>query len=167
MATRSIFNNSWKYTWDDSSEFRENYIVKNTFWLASNTYILYSILGLLLIIIGILAGRVWWSKLLWPFLCLALSSLAILLLTTNLLEPSAVRYLSDYVNETAKDSTYTESIIIEKLVEILTSYLQDIFNGIKGLSLKVLATGSVLTIALFLWMGFNKSRHTTQTYYGR
>ncbi len=166
-TTRSIFNNSWKYTWDDSSEFRENYIVKNTFWLASNTYILYSILGLLLIIIGILAGRVWWSKLLWPFLCLALSSLAILLLTTNLLEPSAVRYLSDYVNETAKDSSYTESIIIEKLVEILTSYLQDIFNGIKGLSLKVLATGSVLTIALFLWMGFNKSRHTTQTYYGR
>ena len=146
---------------------RDNYIVVNTFSLASNTYILYSILGLLLIIIGVLAGRVWWSKFLWPFLCLALSSLAILLLTTNLLEPSAVRYLSDYVNETAKDSSYTESIIIEKLVEILTSSLQDIFNGIKGLSLKFLATGSILTTALFLWLGFSRSRNTALTYYDR
>ena len=166
-TTRSIFNNSWTYTWDDENEFRENYIVRNTFSLASNTYILYSILGFLLIIIGVLAGRVWWSKLLWAFLCLALSSLAILLLTTNLLETSTVRYISDYVNETAKDASYTESIIIEKLVEILKSSLQDIFNGIKGLSLKFLATGSILTIALFLWLGFSRSRNTAQTYYDR
>jgi len=166
-TTRSIFNNSWTYSWDDGNEFRDNYIVMNTFSLASNTYILYSILGLLLIIIGVLAGRVWWSKLLWAFLCLALSSLAILLLTTNLLEPSAVRYMSDYVNETAKDASYTESIIIEKLVEILKSYLQDIFNGIKGLSLKFLATGSILTTALFLWLGFSRSRNTALTYYDR
>ena len=166
-TTRSIFNNSWTYSWDDGNEFRDNYIVMNTFSLASNTYILYSILGLLLIIIGVLAGRIWWSKLLWAFLCLALSSLAILLLTTNLLEPSAVRYMSDYVNETAKDASYTESIIIEKLVEILQSSLQDIFNGIKGLSLKFLATGSILTTALFLWLGFSRSRNTALTYYDR
>tara|TARA_Y100000590_G_scaffold195811_1_gene222352 strand:- start:7696 stop:9435 length:1740 start_codon:yes stop_codon:yes gene_type:complete len=163
-TTKSIFNNSWSYTWDDRNEFRENYIVRNTFSVASNTYILYSILGLLLIIIGLLAGRVWWSKLAWPFLSLALSSLAIFLLTANLLEPFTVRYLSDYVNENAKDASYTDSIIIEKLVEILTSSLQDIFNGIKGLSLKCWATGSILTMALFLWMGFSRRRNTARIY---
>ena len=166
-TTRSMFNNSWTYTWDDGIEIRENYIVRNIFSLASNTYILYSILGLLLILIGILGGRVWWSKLLWATVSLVLSSLAILLLTKNVLEPSAVGYILDYVNETAKGASYTESIISDKLVEILTSSLQDIFNGIKELSLKILVTGSILMIGLFLWLGFGRSRVTAQTYYDR
>ena len=61
---------------------------------------------------------------------------------------------------------FLQSNIEGEIVTIIQKS-KDIFNGIKGLSLKFLATGSILTTALFLWLGFSRSRNTALTYYDR
>ena len=122
-------------------------------------YLIYCSLGLLMVVIGLLGGRQWWSRFNWAFAALTISSLLIFV-SGNYLQFLIDRFLMELLE--VEYSNHTLLLILDKTLHLLQSIVMDVTNGIKSQALKLSIIGILLMTTSLLWPIFWRAGKSSQ-----
>ena len=116
-------------------------------------FIVYVVWAMLLVGIGFLGGRRWWTRLAWAALPLAIAGL-LLFITAGLLygsfaEPGLDRGLEQL--KEGQDPEGFEVILMDKAFDVGKTAAHEFFSGIKTQSLIIALTGFAVFIGAFVW----------------
>ena len=121
-------------------------------------YLVYVLWALLLVAIGVLGGRHWWSKVAWAATVLAVSSAIVFIASVPVYNSVGGSLIEELRTEQLQDLEGTQLLAAEKGFDVAQTIVDDFLSGIATASLTLLIMAVVILAGALMWSRMSPRR---------